>query len=223
MLFAGHMVLAYFLNQPLQKKWHITYSLPLLFCASILPDMDFIFSPIIAHHTVTHSLTFWSVICVALIIIKRLDGLPYVIAILSHFLIGDIITGNPPLFYGFSDQTFGNFSTTISSEYGKDYEMLYAAAVEVAVVGLFVIYTITKKNLPPLFSFPMKHVLVLGLVALSIFIGTLDTQIVFATTNQNEISYLAYLMILLCQIIFLAIFVKGTSRISVRQLTKPDT
>jgi hypothetical protein len=223
MLFAGHMVLAYFLNQPLQKKWHITYSLPLLFCASIVPDMDFIFSPIIAHHTVTHSLTFWSVICVALIIIKRLDGLPYVIAILSHFLIGDIITGNPPLFYGFSDQTFGNFSTTISSEYGKGYEMLYSAAVEVAMVGLFIMYSITKKNLAPLFSFPMKHVLILGLVVLSIFIGTLDSQIHFATTNQNKIAYSAYLMILLSEIFFLAISVRGTSRVSVRQLTKAGT
>jgi hypothetical protein len=69
----------------------------------------------------------------------------------------------------------------------------------------------------------MKHVLILGLVVLSIFIGTLDSHILFATTNQNKITYSAYLMILLCQIIFLAIFVKGTSRVSVRQLTKPDT
>jgi hypothetical protein len=147
-------------------------------------------------------------------------NVPYIIAILSHFLIGDIITGNPPLFYGFSDQTFGNFSTTISSEYGKGYEMLYSATVEVAMVGLFVMYTITKKNLAPLFSFPMKHVLILGLVVLSIFIGTLDSQIHFATTSQNNIAYSAYLMILFAQIFFLAISVRGTSRVSVRQLTK---
>lgn len=222
MLFAGHMVLAYFLNQPLKKKWHITYSLPLLFCASILPDMDFIFSPIIAHHTITHSLTFWSLISLAIIIIKKLDGFPYVIAILSHFLIGDIITGNPTLFYGFSNETFGNFGTTIKSEYGKDYEMFYSAAVDAAMVGLFVMYALTKKNLPPLFSFPIKHVLILGLVVLSIFIGTLKTQILFAALNQNEIVYTAYLVIVLSQMIFLAIIMKGTTSVSVRQLTKAD-
>ena len=113
MLFAGHMILAYFLNQILKRKWHFTYSLPLLFCASILPDLDFIFGPVIPHHTLTHSLTFWSALCLILILIKRLNGLPYVIAILSHFLIGDIITGNPTIFYGLSNQTFGNFRINI--------------------------------------------------------------------------------------------------------------
>jgi LexA-binding, inner membrane-associated putative hydrolase len=116
MLFAGHMALAYFLNQTVSKKWKLSYSLPLLFCASILPDLDFILSPVIVHHTVTHSLTFWTAICLGLIIKMRINGVPYAMAILSHFLVGDIITGNPTLFYGFSNQTFGNFSTTLSSD-----------------------------------------------------------------------------------------------------------
>lgn len=223
MLFAGHMALAYLVNQPLKKKWRLTYSLPLLFCASILPDLDFIFSPFVPHHTLTHSLTFWSLICLVLIIVKRANGIPYAIGILSHFLIGDFITGNPTLFYGVSDQTFGNFTTMLSSEYGEDYAMLYPAAVDAVMVALFLIYAIVRKSIPPLFSFPIKHVLILGLVILSIVIGRLKSQILFVSLNQNEIIFCAYLLIVLSQIIFLACIVKGTTRHSIKQLTSADS
>ena len=128
MLFAGHMVLAYFINQILKKKWQFTYSIPLLFCASILPDLDFIFGQIIPHHTLTHSLTFWSMPCLILILVKRVNGIPYVGAILSHFLIGDIITGNPTILYGLSDKTFGNFRVNITSQYGEAHGILYQAS-----------------------------------------------------------------------------------------------
>jgi len=158
-----------------------------------------------------------------IIFIKRLQGLPYAIAILSHFLIGDIITGNPTLFYGFSDQTFGNFRTIVISEYGEDYGMLYWAAADAVMLALFALYTVTKKNLPTIFSFPLKHVLILGIVVISIVIGTLKNQILFVTLNQNEIIYVSYSMIVLSQIIFVAIIVRGTARVSVRQLTTADS
>ncbi len=220
MLFAGHMVLAYFLNQALKRKFQLyfTFSLPLLFAASILPDLDFLFSPVIPHHTITHSLTFWSLICLALIIIKKQAALPYVIAVLSHFLIGDIITGNPTLFYGLSNQTFGNIRSDLSSLFGADYGMLYQALVEAAMVSMFVVYAISGRGVPSIFSFPMKHVLIFGIVLLLILVGTLKSQILFVVTNQNEIIYISYAIIVLSQMIFAAIITKGTIKISIRNV-----
>ena len=220
MLLAGHMVLAYLIIQIIKKKWHFTYSIPLVFCASILPDLDFIFGPIIPHHTLTHSLTFWAMLCLILILIKRFNGLPYVSAILSHFLIGDFITGNPTLFYGLSNQTFGNFRFNITSHYGEAYGMLYQAVVDAIMVGLFVGYVITRKNFPPLFSFPVKHVLIFGLVVILILVGSLKSQILYLAINQNDIVYSAYTIIVLSQVIFVGLVTKGTTTLSPRQFTR---
>lgn len=219
MLIAGHMVLAYFLTQPFVKKWHIQYSLPLLLAAAVLPDLDFIFYPIVTHHTLTHSITFWSLICVGLILIRRPEGLPYVVAIMSHFLIGDLITGNPTLLYGFSDQTFGNFRSAIISQFGQDIGMLYWSAVDAIMVCLFGLYAVWKKNIPSIFSFSLRHVLVLGIVVLTIFVGTLKSQILYVTQSQNEITYAAYAMIILSQIVFAVIIIRGTKRNSLKVLT----
>ena len=217
MFFAGHMALAYILNQMLKRRIKISFSLPLLFCASVLPDLDFMFSPAITHHTLTHSLTFWSLICLTILILRRFSGLPYVIAILSHFLIGDIITGNPALFYGLTNVTFGNFQASLSSEYGQPYAMLYQAAVEAIMVASFTVFGIARRNIPSLFTFPLKHVLILDLVVLLIVVGTLKTQLVYVTVNQNPIIYIVYAIIILSQIVFAAVITKGTKRICLRQ------
>lgn len=216
MLIAGHMVLAYFLTQLFVKRWHIHYSLPLLLAAAVLPDLDFIFFPIVTHHTLTHSITFWLPICVGLILIKRLEGIPYVVAIMSHFLIGDIITGNPTLLYGFSDQTFVNFRSAIISQFGQEIGMLYWSAVDAIMVCLFGLYAVWKKNIPSIFLFSLKHVLVLGIVVLAIFIGTLKSQLLYVSQSQNEITYAAYAMIILSQTVFAVMMIRGTERNSLR-------
>ena len=223
MLFAGHMILAYFINQALRRKFQLYFSLPLLFTASILPDLDLLFSPIIPHHTLTHSLTFWSLICISLTIIKKRFALPYVIAILSHFLIGDVITGNPTLFYGLSNQTFGNIRSDFSSRYGADYAMLYQTLVEAAMVCMFVVYAMVKRNLPSIFSFPIKHVLIFGIVLLLIIIGSLKSHMLYVLANQTEIMYFSYTIIVLSQVIFSALITKGTIRITIRQATNTDS
>jgi hypothetical protein len=223
MLFAGHMILAYFINQALKKKVSLCFSLPLLFSASILPDLDFLFSPIVPHHTLTHSLTFWSLICLSLIIIKRRIAIPYVIAILSHFLIGDIITGNPTIFYGLSNQTFGNIRSDLSLQFGTEFGALYQATVEAVMVALFLAYAISRFKIPSIFSFPIKHVLFFGLVLLLILIGTLKSQILYVVTNPNAIIYFSYAIIVTSQTIFAAVVTRGTNKISLQQITRTDS
>jgi hypothetical protein len=96
--------------------------------------------------------------------------------------------------------------------------MLYRTGVEALMVTLFAVNAVVKRNVPPLFSFPLKHVLILGIVALSIFIGTLKNQILFLNLNPNEIVYFAYCVSLLSQLIFVVIIIKGTSRVFLTQL-----
>src|SRR5437867_9659526 len=156
------MILSYFVNR---TSWmnKITYSLPLIFPASILTDTDFIFSPFFPHQTITHSLTLWVLLYAPLLIIKKWKILPYFGATLSHFLIGDIITGNPPLLYGLSDQTFGLPKPWLSDPSVPEYGILFRATFEPIMVLIFVIVIVHRKNIYSFFSqsYELKHLLIL--------------------------------------------------------------
>ena len=63
-------------------------------------------------------------------------------------------------------------------------------------------YVIIRKNMPSLFSFPVKDVLFFGFVVILILVGTLKGQILFVSINQNNVVYGAYVIIILSQVIF---------------------
>lgn len=105
------MALAYLINRTARvssryqsKSGQI--SIILLFIAAIIPDADFIFFEFIGHHTVTHSIIFWSIAYLPLFLRWRMKVLPYYLATLSHIL-GDLMLGKPPVFYGLWDQPLG--------------------------------------------------------------------------------------------------------------------
>lgn len=220
MFFAGHMILAYILNRILIKNTDLAYSLPLIFAASILPDLDFLFHPIFAHHTITHSITFWAIFYIPIFVLKRWAAVPYIIATFSHFLLGDIITGTPTLFYGVSDQIFGAFRPWFVMYFGgNSYGTLYQAIVDAMMVGLFLGVTLLKRDLHPLFSgfYNIKHILLLGMIIFIVLLGAFKNQLVSDLNRHNDILYLAYGIIAISQIIFLITLLKGTN------MTKPKT
>ena len=218
MFFAGHMILSYFVNR---TSWmnKITYSLPLIFAASILPDTDFIFSPFFPHQTITHSLTLWVLLYAPLLIIKKWKILPYFAATLSHFLIGDIITGNPPLLYGLSDQTFGLPKPWLSDSSVPEYGILFRAIVEAIMVLIFMIVIIYRKDIRSFFSgaYDVKHILVLGIVVFVVFLGGFRSDVVYVLSAHREILYLAYGIVGISEIVFVLLLLKGTSKTQISE------
>ena len=89
------------------------------------------------------------------------------------------------------------------------------------MVAVFAMYVIIRKNMPSLFSFPVKHVLILALVVILILVGTLKGQILYVSMNQDNVVYTSYTIIVLSQLIFVAVIMKGTTP-SIRQVTKAE-
>lgn len=196
----------------------MTYSLPLLFVAALLPDVDFLFQPFVTHHSITHSATFWSLIYIPLAVFFRLRILPYAIATYSHFLIGDVITGNPPLLYGLSDQTFGTIRPWIDENLGWTFGVLYQALVDVIMIASFIVVTRSKNRdlrSDTLSSSNPLHLLILVIVIFAIFFGAYKSDLVLAlhqipqVQSDIDVLYIGYGVIVASHAIFTIWLLKG--------------
>ncbi|MGI0019104.1 MAG: hypothetical protein ACREAY_01390 [Nitrososphaera sp.] len=205
MYFAGHMALAYLASRVLPKA---SFSLPLVFAAAMLPDMDFLFYQFFPHHTITHSLTFWSVLYAPVFAVFRRRAIPYAIATFSHFMIGALLTGNPPLLFGISDARLGAPALWLFAQHGAPYVAIYQAAVEAAMVALFL--ALSYRSLKSVWSgaHDPRHVLVLLAVVALVFFGALRGEVVAALKQPQEMLYLAYGMAGAAQAAFLLPFIR---------------
>ena len=92
MFFLGHMAWAY--------VWAVVFAgrrkgglfVPAILMLGVLPDIDlFLVDFGVRHHTFTHSLFFWFIIFVPLLVVYGRRGIPYLAAILQHFAFGDFV------------------------------------------------------------------------------------------------------------------------------------
>jgi hypothetical protein len=158
-------------------------SLLYLLIASIIPDLDFVFSSIITHHTLTHSITFWSLAYIPLFLRWRLRTLPYFLATLSH-LLGDFILGKPSFFFGISDQKYGLLYDYVTSSLTMDQFMLARALLDLGTVIFFLL--LRNKVFPAQRMFTSDRDVFAGLpiliiLVVSIFIASdfQDTPLLF--------------------------------------------
>lgn len=87
----GHLALGYLSGKATSKLLNVNVNLPLLFLASIIPDIDLLI-PGLQHRGPTHSLIISILIFIPLIAYCRKKAIPYFIALTQHSLIGDYIT-----------------------------------------------------------------------------------------------------------------------------------
>jgi hypothetical protein len=137
------MALAYLINRTARASSRYRsksgqISIVLLFIAAIVPDADFIFYEFVGHHTVTHSIIFWSVAYLPLFLRWRMKILPYYLATLSHIL-GDILLGKPPVFYGLWDQPLGPAYDYAIANLSQAQFMLARSLLDFFTVVLFLI------------------------------------------------------------------------------------
>lgn len=208
------MVLGYLLNRAIIVK--ITPPpLPLLFAASILLGQDFLFYPLFPHHTITHSVTFWSIVYAPVFALKRLAALPYLMATFSHFIVGDVITGNPPLLFGLSDVRFGILRPWLIEDFGISYGILYQSIADAAMVALFLVIAYRMHEIQPISSwaYDIKHMLILLFVVFYVFMGAFGSDLITVLEQKNDVLYLAYSIVAISHLIFIIVLVKGTIRL----------
>jgi membrane-bound metal-dependent hydrolase YbcI (DUF457 family) len=106
-LFAiGHFALGYLVGKDSGKLANVKLNMPLLFAASVLPDIDLLLS-FLMHRGPTHSLLTITALMIPFFIIYRKKAIPYYAALLSHLFLGDYFTGGIELFWPLSHDWFG--------------------------------------------------------------------------------------------------------------------
>jgi membrane-bound metal-dependent hydrolase YbcI (DUF457 family) len=81
-------------------------NLPLLFAASILPDIDLLLR-FLMHRGPTHSFIAMTALMIPFFVLYRKQAIPYYAALLSHIFIGDYFTGGVELLWPLSQGWFG--------------------------------------------------------------------------------------------------------------------
>ena len=102
----GHFALGYLTGKIASKSLNINVNLPLLFFASIVPDIDLLIHGL-EHRGPLHSVIFFSVLFVPLLLLYRKSAVPYFVAVLQHLLIGDFLTGGAQLLWPLSVNLYG--------------------------------------------------------------------------------------------------------------------
>lgn len=88
----GHLALGYLTGKATSKLLNVNVNIPLLFLASIIPDIDLLI-PGLQHRGPTHSLIVSILIFIPLVAYYGKRAVPYFVALTQHSLIGDYITG----------------------------------------------------------------------------------------------------------------------------------
>jgi hypothetical protein len=91
MFAVGHLALGYIGGKLMAKPLGVKLNIPLVLTLSVLPDIDLLV-PVLQHGGVTHSIVLYSVIAFPMVLIWGRQVFPYLIAIVSHPLLGDFLT-----------------------------------------------------------------------------------------------------------------------------------
>ena len=153
MLFVGHISVAFLIVYIVSTRFQGikgTVSIALVMFLSILPDIDIIFRFAgieLGHRTITHSAIIWLVIggiLVSFFKIKYQKGSQaavYLIAYLSHLMIGDILVGPINILF-----PIGNFIIKSPIEGGHYFLLEILVFTLMATVVVINYYSFRKKN-----------------------------------------------------------------------------
>jgi len=92
MFAVGHLALGYLTGKATSKLLNVNANVPLLFVASIIPDIDLLICRR-AHRGPTHSLIVIFLLFLPLFMVYRKRATPYFIAVTQHVILGDYLTG----------------------------------------------------------------------------------------------------------------------------------
>ncbi len=102
----GHFALGYLTGKATAKSLKLNINLPLVFLASVFPDIDLLI-PGLYHRGPLHSVILYCLLFLPLFLIFRKRAAPYFVALISHIVIGDYLTGGIQLLWPASLDMYG--------------------------------------------------------------------------------------------------------------------
>ena len=118
MFAVGHLALGYILGKATSKSFGVNLNIPLIFVASIIPDIDLLIqelTPGLQHRGPTHSLILIFLFFLPAFVLYRKRAAPYFVAVIQHSILGDSITGGgTQLLWPLSPYWYGNGIKIIS-------------------------------------------------------------------------------------------------------------
>jgi len=107
----GHLAVGYLLGTLSARFLKTKINIPIALALSIIPDSDILFEklhvPFIMHRGPVHSIITALIIFLPFFLIYRARAIPYFLALVQHFLIGDYLTGGSQLLWPVSTQLYG--------------------------------------------------------------------------------------------------------------------
>jgi hypothetical protein len=111
MLAIGHLALGYLTGKATSSALKVNLNLPLVFLVSILPDADLflqrLMPTLIVHRVEVHSILLYTAVFLPVFLLYGKRAAPYFVALLSHSLIGDFLTGGTALFWPLTATLYG--------------------------------------------------------------------------------------------------------------------
>ena len=132
----GHLALGYLTGKATSKLLGINVNIPLLFLASIIPDIDLLI-PGFEHRGPTHSLIIYGLLLIPALLLYGKRAIPYFIALTQHSLIGDYLTsGGIQLLWPLNSTNY----------YGLDIEMTSLTNILLEWIFFLISFTILLKT-----------------------------------------------------------------------------
>jgi len=102
----GHLALGYLSGKTASKLLDVKINIPLLFLASVLPDIDLLI-PGLEHRGPMHSAVVFCLLFLPIFILFKRRAIPYFVALIQHSLIGDYLTGTTQTLWPLTTNWYG--------------------------------------------------------------------------------------------------------------------
>ncbi len=102
----GHLALGYLSGKTASKILNVNANIPLLFLASVIPDIDLLI-PSLHHRGPLHSVVLFSLLFLPIFALFKKRAIPYFVALTQHMLIGDYLTGWTQLIWPITTNWYG--------------------------------------------------------------------------------------------------------------------
>ncbi len=159
----GHFALGYLTGKLTSKTLDVNANLPLLFLASVFPDIDIVI-PGLVHRGPLHSMILFCLVFLPIFAIYKKRAAPYFVAVIQHIIIGDyLIGGDLQLLWPLTPNTYG-------------FHIAMGSLIHIALEwGLFIIsmtFMIKTKDIVFLFK-PHLSNMILAIPVLTVLLPTL--------------------------------------------------
>jgi hypothetical protein len=159
----GHFALGYLTGKLASKSLDVNVNLPLLFLASVFPDID-ILIPGLVHRGPLHSVLLFCLLFLPIFAIYKKRAAPYFVAVIQHIIIGDyLIGGDLQLLWPLTTNTYG-FHIGIAS--------LFNIALEWCLFIISMTFIIKTKDILFLFK-PHPSNMILAIPVLTVLLPTI--------------------------------------------------